>query len=70
MTISRSKRTRVPEEATKALRNARKGEGRSTVDATVSFFVSFLENTLRFPISFVASIVRSAPVGKGVPQRR
>jgi hypothetical protein len=30
----------------------------------VSFFVSFLENALRFPISFVVSIVRSAPVGK------
>ena len=30
-------RTRAPEEATKALRNARKGEGRSTVGATVSF---------------------------------
>src|SRR5208283_4746200 len=28
-------------------------------------FVSFLENALRFPISLVVSIVRSAPVGKG-----
>ena len=45
MTISRSKRTRAPEEATKALRNARKGEGRSTVGATVSF-LSFLEQNL------------------------
>ncbi len=32
---------------------------------TVSFFVSFLENALRFPISFVVSIVRGAPVGEG-----
>jgi len=32
---------------------------------TVSFFVSLLENALRFPISLVVSIVRSAPVGKG-----
>ena len=31
----------------------------------VSFFVSFLENALRFPISSVVSILRSAPVDEG-----
>jgi hypothetical protein len=47
VTISRSKRTRAPEEATKALRNARKGEGRSTVGATVSSF-----RVSSFPVEF------------------
>ena len=32
---------------------------------TVSFFVSFLENALRFLISFLVSIVRGAPVDEG-----
>ena len=33
---------------------------------TVFSFVYFLENSLRFPISFVVSIVRSAPVGEAL----